>query len=451
MDNPKKIRTLGLVYGNMTLGGIQKGASFQIPMFKAWGFRVVVLTNTPASDKDYVVPGIDARVCVGVYPFDHAKRADNIEKAVREHGIDLVIHHDAYTEREPKADIEGAARAGVPVVVFWHSVFSHFFLRKSRQLEARGVFEACRKAAVMITLSKTDEAFFRMLGVPSLAIPYSDPDAMEGTVRHEFSKRLLWMGRFVELKRPLSAIQIFERVLARCPDAELYVLGEAKPDMPEYDPRPYVAARPALARAVHFEGFQKDVRPYLEKCGLGLVTSRFEGYSHAIVEMKMAAMPVVAFDMPYLDTLRPGSGATCVPQEDVEAAAEAVMSLLCDRAEYGRQSELARKSYFEIVSTDQRKSYRRLFDAVESGMYDGFLAIEPYFAHLAVKTFVGHADMALRLADRTVREETECAVRNEWAHDRSYRLGRVITWPYRAVKRLVKKLAGMGAAKEGGA
>ena len=440
MDSQGKIRTLGLVYGNLALGGIQKGASFQIPMFKSWGFRVVVLTNTPASDKDYAVPGIDARVCVGVYPFDHAKRADNIEKAVREHGIDLVIHHDAYTEREPKADIEGAARAGVPVVIFWHSVFSHFFLRKSRQHEARGVFEACRRAAAMITLSKTDEAFFRMLGVPSLAIPYSDPDAMEGTARHEFSKRILWMGRFVELKRPLMAIRIFERVLARCPDAELYVLGEAKPDMLEYDPRPYVAARPVLAKAVHFEGFQKDVRPYLEKCGVGLVTSRFEGYSHAIVEMKMAAMPVVAFDMPYLDTLRSGSGAACVPQEDVEAAAEAVMSLLRDRAEYGRQSELARKSYFEIVSTDQRKSYRRLFDAVESGMYDGFLAIEPHFAHLVVETFIGHADMALRLADRIAREETDRAVRDEWTHDRSYRLGRIITWPYRMAKRFLRRL-----------
>jgi hypothetical protein len=184
---------------------------------------------------------------------------------------------------------------------------------------------------------------------------------------------------------------------------------------------------------------------------VGLVTSRFEGYSHAIVEMKMAAMPVVAFDMPYLDTLRPDSGAICVPQEDVEAAADAVVSLLEDCAEYGRQSELARKSYFEIVSTDQRKSYRRLFDAVGDNAYDGLRAIEPHFAHLVVETFVGHADMALRLADRTAREETDRDVRAEWAHDRSYRLGRVVTWPYRAVKRLAKKLAGIGAAKEEGA
>ena len=439
MNRHKKIRTLGLVYGNLTLGGIQKGATFQIPMFKSWGFRVVVLTNTPPSEKDFAVSGIDARVCVGVYPFDHAKRADNIERAVREHGINLIIHHDAYTEREPKADIEGATRAGVPVVIFWHSVFSHFFLRRGRQHEARGVFEACRNAAAMIALSKTDEAFFRMMGVPALAIPYSDPDKMAGISRGSPSRHVLWMGRFVELKRPLAAIQIFERVLARCPDAELHILGEPKPDAPEFDPRPYVSARPALAKAVHFEGFQKDVRPYLEKCGVGLVTSRFEGYSHAIVEMKMAAMPVVAFDMPYLDTLRPGSGAICVPQEDIDAAADAIIFLLGDSAEYGRQSELARKSYFEIVSTDQEKSYRRLFDAVESGGYDGLRAIEPNFAHLVVETFVGHADMSLRLADRTAREETDSAVREEWAHDRSYRLGRILTWPYRTAKRLLRR------------
>ena len=438
MDRPGEIRTLGLLYGNLTLGGIQKGASFQIPMFKEWGFRVVVLTNTPPCDQDYAVSGIDARVCVGVYPFDPVKRADNIEKTVREHGIDLIIHHDAYTEREPKADIEGARRAGVPVVIFWHNVFSHFYLRKFRQLEARGLFDACRAATAMITLTKTDEAFFRMLGIPSLAIPYSDPDMMAGFVRRENPKRIVWMNRFIEQKRPLDAIQIFEKVLVRHPDAELYVLGEVKEARFAADPRPYVAARPALAKAVHFEGFQKDVRPYLEKCGVGLVTSRFEGYSHTIVEMKMASMPVVAYAMPYLDTLKPDSGAICVPQEDVDAAAEAIVGLFDNPVEFKRQGEKARESFFEITSTNQESAYRRLFNAVANGQLDDFRPIDSFYAHSAIETFVEHADWALRLMADTTQEEVGRAVREEWAHDRSYRLGRVLTWPCRALKRLLK-------------
>ena len=276
--NGKKTKTLGLLYGNLSLGGIQRGASFQIPMFKAMGYRIVVLSVQPPADCEYSIPEIDVRVCIGAQTPD--LRAQNVETAAREHKLDLVVHHAAYDAAMLSADIEGARRAGVPVVVFWHNVFSHFYLRKFRQLEARGLFDACRGAVAMITLTKTDEAFFRMLGIPALAIPYSDPDMMSSFVRREPPHRLLWMNRFIEQKRPIDAVRIFEKVLARHPDSQMYILGESKEAQYAADPRPYAAARPALAKAVHFEGFQKDVRPYLEKCGVGLITSRFEGYSH---------------------------------------------------------------------------------------------------------------------------------------------------------------------------
>ena len=48
--NGKKTKTLGLLYGNLSLGGIQRGASFQIPMFKAMGYRIVVLSVQPPAD-----------------------------------------------------------------------------------------------------------------------------------------------------------------------------------------------------------------------------------------------------------------------------------------------------------------------------------------------------------------------------------------------------------------
>ena len=432
----REVKTLGLFYGNLSLGGIQRGASFQIPMFKAMGYRIVVLSVQPPADCEYTIPEIDVRVCVGAPTPD--QRAQNVEAAVRTNKVDLIIHHVAYDAAMLSADIDGARRACVPVVIFWHNVFSHFYLRKSRQFEAKGLFDACRMATAMITLTKTDEAFFRMMGIPAFAIPYSDPDMMSGFVRRENPRRIVWMNRFIEQKRPLDAVHIFEKVLARYPDSEMYILGEVKEAQFAADPRPYVVARPALARAVHFEGFRKDVRPYLEKCGVGLITSRFEGYSHTIVEMKMASMPVVAYAMPYLDTLKPDSGAICVPQEEVNAAANAIIKLFDDPVEFKRQGEKARESFFEITSTDQKAAYGHLFHAVANGSLDDLRPIDPFYAHSAVETFVEHADWALKLMDRTAREETDRAVREEWTHDRSYRLGRMLTWPYRMAKRLLR-------------
>lgn len=426
------MKTIGLVYGNLSLGGIQRGASFQIPMFAAWGYRVVVLTNAPASDQDYPVEGMSARVPIGVAPGDTERRARAVERIIREYGIDILVHHHAYSCEEPRADILGASYAHVPVIVFWHSVFSHFLLRKTRQLEAKPVFEACRGAVAMITLTKTDEAFFRMSGCPALAIPYSDPDLMKGFLRTDHPRRIVWMGRFDEMKRPMDAVRIFAKVFARFPDAELYMLGAAADPRVDEDLRSFVASVAGLSDAVHFEGFQKDVRPYLAKCGVGLVTSRFEGYCHSIVEMKMASLPVVAYEMPYLDTLKPESGAIQVPQGDVDAAADAVCGLFVDAEACRRQGALARKSYEEIVDVDQKGSYERLFESVLSGQTDALLKIDPQYARLVVRTAVDHVDAALRLMDETVRED--CATARGGLRDELKSL------PRRVVKRVLAKL-----------
>ena len=103
------MKTIGLVYGDLSIGGIQRGASFQIPMFAAWGYRVVVLTNAPASDRDYPVEGMSARVPIGVAAGDTERRARAVERIIREYGIDILIHHHAYSCEEPRADILGAS------------------------------------------------------------------------------------------------------------------------------------------------------------------------------------------------------------------------------------------------------------------------------------------------------------------------------------------------------
>ena len=210
------------------------------------------------------------------------------------------------------------------------------------------------------------------------------------------------------------------------------MLGAAADPRVDEDLRSFVASVAGLSDAVHFEGFQKDVRPYLAKCGVGLVTSRFEGYCHSIVEMKMASLPVVAYEMPYLDTLKPESGAIQVPQGDVDAAADAVCGLFVDAEACRRQGALARKSYEEIVDVDQKGSYERLFESVLSGQTDALLKIDPQYARLVVRTAVDHVDAALRLMDETVRED--CATARGGLRDELKSL------PRRVVKRVLAKL-----------
>ena len=321
-----------------TCGGIQRGASFQVGQFKEWGWEPIVLTEADLGRGE----------C----------RTARLATILRERKVDVVIEHDAYSEDKLSADISAARGIGVPIVVFWHSVFS--WMIASGNSHASSIFRLLSMADGLITLSTTDEAFFRMMGCRALAIPYCDADLMSGFVRRDYPRNILWMGRLVDIKRPLDAVRIVERLRMKIPDATLTMLGDGNPEI-RMAIEKYIGGKPDLCNVIRLEGFKKDVRPFLEKAGVGLVTSEFEGFCHAVVEMKMASIPVVAYSMSYLDTLSAGTGAIQVPQGDIAAAAEAIGNLFSDMGELAEQGKRARQSYERLRSFDQHAAYRELF------------------------------------------------------------------------------------------
>lgn len=368
-----------------TCGGIQRGASFQVGQFAEWGYEPVVLTEADLGDGP--------------------RRRETLEAVLRERRADFVIEHDAYSERKLSADIAAARAAGVPIAVFWHSVFSWMVANGNPHVQA--IMALLRRADAIITLSRCDETFFRMMGCRAVSIPYCDADLMEGFVRTEYPRRVLWMGRFVDLKRPLDALRIAERLRGMVPDVELVMLGDGDAGRRGALAK-YVDERPALRSAVRFEGFRKDVRPYLKEAGAGLVTSMVEGFCHAIVEMKMASLPVVAYSMPYLETLADGQGSFQVPQGDIEAAAEKLAELFLSRDECLRQGRLSRGSYERLRTFDQKGAYARLFADVslpcaESSLLDvgergGRASVE------VLDVLLGHCVAGFG----TVKSRTEC-------------------------------------------
>ena len=336
MKAPKKIAMIYREIG--TCGGIQRGASFQIGQFKEWGYEPIVLTEADLGRDE--------------------GRATRLAAILREWKADVVIEHDTYNKGKLSADIRAAREAGVPFVVFWHSVFSCLIASGFRK--AADIYPLLKDVDAIIALSPADEAFFRLIGLRALAIPYCDADLMGGFERKTHSHTVVWMGRFVPEKRVKDAVLIVKRLREKVSDARLVILGGGTPEE-ERDLARFIRASGLSKGAAEFAGYQKDVRPYLEAAGAGLVTSEFEGFCHAIVEMKMASLPVVSYAMPYLPTLTEGSGAVQVSQGDVNAAADRLAELFQNPTECMRQGRLARQSYERLRSFDQRTAYERLF------------------------------------------------------------------------------------------
>ena len=87
-----------------------------------------------------------------------------------------------------------------------------------------------------------------------------------------------------------------------------------------------------------------------------------------MAEAKGYALPIVSYDLPYVEFFRQEhSGIVVVPQGDYRAMAKEVKRLLDDRNLYDRLSKESRDSYEQMVSgNDLKTSYVRVISALES-------------------------------------------------------------------------------------
>ncbi len=112
-------------------------------------------------------------------------------------------------------------------------------------------------------------------------------------------------------------------------DVRLIIIGEG-PDRAALEAQ---VRQLGLSDRVHMPGFIDNPAPYLAHADLFVLSSRWEGFGHVIVEAMASGLPVVAADCPYgpADILRHGETGWLVPPEDAGALAAAIRLLLNDR------------------------------------------------------------------------------------------------------------------------
>jgi glycosyltransferase involved in cell wall biosynthesis len=146
---------------------------------------------------------------------------------------------------------------------------------------------------------------------------------------------LLGAGRLIRQK----GFDLLLRALARCKGegrrAHLVILGEG----PERAALTALAAE--LGLSVSLPGYVPDPAPYYAHADLFVLSSRWEGFGHVIVEAMASGLPVIAFDCAYgpADILGEGEGGVLVPPENIAALAVTIDALLGAPA---RRAEIAR-------------------------------------------------------------------------------------------------------------
>ena len=359
--------TVGIFYHRYYNGGVERVISLQIPIFQSIGYRVVLFTEEIKPDLEYSLPESVERVRL---PLSYANnRAELMQKAVKDYGITVFCYHAA-SYHLLLFDLILLRTLHVSVVLTSHeNTFSKMASGSPYGFNRVAVHAL---ADTVVVLSSMEELFYRQCGINARYVPnpveYSRIQfSSEFTQSTNFEEKtrpvVLWIGRLDDHQKNFrEALQIFREIAMLRSDVLCYVIGSGTSESDRGNDAwvdQFIADHGLSQQIVHVP-FTNTVDTYYQMASVQLLTSSFEGFPMVMLEGKIHGLPLVTYDLPYLELLRSGGGYISVPRHNVHKAASAVISILND-LEFGQilRNE-AQESLKQFLRFDLRGAWNEI-------------------------------------------------------------------------------------------
>ena len=315
---PREVRAIAIFYHRFYAGGIERVISEQFSYFLGNGLKVVFLTEEPPSDKDFpLLPGV---IREQVPKGPPQSRLSALRDIFDRHCVDLYYTHASFARQ-----------------TLWDLLIVRYVLKRRVIVHAHGIFPC--------SLVWGEDAPL-LVGIPVVA------------------ELVLVVGRVCAVKQTIEALRIASEM--REIDSSVHFLVVGNRDDAGYWRRFQMEYRKrGLGATVDFQDYTLDVGGLYRRGALLLMTSRLEGFPMVMAEAMGYGLPVVSYEMPYVELVRePESGVLMVPQGDAAGAARSIGLLLGDRDFYEKTSRQARASYERIpTGAELQRAYAGVVDA----------------------------------------------------------------------------------------
>ncbi len=193
---------------------------------------------------------------------------------------------------------------------------------------------------------------------------------------------ILYLGRMVKIKDPMTALKAFKILSDRVPEAKMLMIGNGylQPQLKAYAEQNNIDDRVIIRNGT------TDVRPYLRKAWVLTLSSVSEGLPNVILEAMSCGVPVVATSVGgNPEVVTQGVTGLLVPPSDPQKMANAVEKIITDsrlRDSMGEKArEIAVNSYSinAITSLTEKAIINASFDAVERKGRTDLLENQPSF------------------------------------------------------------------------
>lgn len=365
----KLIKTIGLLVHSYSSGGAERVVSHLIPLYVRMGYRVVLFTHVPAAENDYPLLAEISRVIVpDLFSSNAELFFKDFQDSLKEYRVDILCLHIPYEGVVVFYLALLAKLMGIYCIAENHTSFVNFIRQRNG---LRNHDQIYRMFDRLIVLSRADRIYWQTLGVHSVYIPNPCNDLSDGHGSNcnfrRNPKTVLWVGRLDQkYKRIFDIVPIMREVVLQIPDAQLFVVGRYA-QKEEYETLLERIERYHLKDNIIFCGERKDVSRFYHGVEVMLMTSPGEGFPMVLAEAMSCSLPVVMYDLPYLEIVRNGGGIISVPQRDTGSAAQAIVDILLDVDLREKLAHEARENIEHFINFDLAGAWRKVFSEIASG------------------------------------------------------------------------------------
>ena len=261
-------------------------------------------------------------------------------------------------------------------------------------------------------LSECDRSYVGCFCANTRYIPNPVTYVAENTPSWPEGRSIIWTGRIVKEKQPMDLIYMMEKVVQKVPDARLYIVGEGDEELSSRMREE--ASRLGLEDNIVFTGFTTDVDSWYRKGSVFVNTSSYEGFSMTIAEAFSHSLPVVMYDLPWLEFVRDGRGLRVVEQGRYDLLAREVVRLLGDPSEARRLGREGRGQVDELLQADIGGKWRALFEGIDPvSRQAGWKSDERVLFQFAAEWQEKTKSNVIRSRDKEKKKSSDLLVKNQ--------------------------------------
>lgn len=377
-ESANNIKTIALYYDTLSNGGAQR-VTVQIANLLSNKYKVIILSDdkTKEDQNEY---DIEKNIIHDYLPNVESSRvekyhyrAEKWKALIDKYHIDLVIT-GLWLNPMTFWDIVTLKLCRAKVIIHAHNTCALPY-----KIEDQTSFDLTYRYIMsdgVVALSKCDQFFIssfnkNCLQICNPPINYSSEKECQLSPKKGFN--IVWVGRISNEKKPLDAIMMMEKLVKLLPKSHLYIIGGGNENIVQRMKE--MVEQKSLSKHVSLEGFTLDVAHYYSKADVFICTSEYEGWSLTIGEAMTYHLPVVSYDMPYLEFFIDGRGIVPIPQGNYSDMALEVEKLLRDR---NKLNEIGEQAYQNICDKNKDNiigKWEKLISNVANGrteIFDNF-------------------------------------------------------------------------------